>query len=418
MFSTKDLFAQALQIEKPWFIERMDFDLEKGKLDIWIDFARGSLFHFEDAGLGIRGQFKAYDTTDKEWRHLNFFQYECHLHARIPRLDLGEGRYRQATAPWEGLANGFTLLFEAFLIELVRVMPVNQVCKMFGVTNHKVWSLVKKYTNLGREAADYSAVNTIGLDETAARRGHDYVTLFVDLEERRTLYVTAGKNSETIADFCTDFQAHKGVPSQIEQVSCDMSPAFIKGVEENLPEAAIVFDRFHVTKVINKAIDDIRKEETKHNPLLKGSKYLFLSNQENLSEKQRRKFDDIKISGLNFKTMKAYHIREAYQQIYKAKTPKIFEQMLIKWYFWATHSRLSQMIKAARTIKKHWQGVLNWAYQQISNGLLEGFNSIFQAAKSKARGYRRLDTIRAIIYLLTGKIDFSKINRYCATHSN
>ena len=167
------------------------------------------------------------------------------------------------------------------------------------------------------------------------------------------------KNSETMVDFCTDFQAHKGVPSQIEQVSGDMSPALIKGVEENLPEAAIVFDRFHVTKVINKAIDDIRKEETKHNSLLKGSKYLFLSNQENLSEKQRRKFDDIKISGLNFKTMKAYHIRESYQQIYKAKTPKIFEQMLIKWYFWATHSRLSQMIKAARTIKNHWQGVLH-----------------------------------------------------------
>ena len=122
------------------------------------------------------------------------------------------------------------------------------------------------------------------------------MTFFVDLEERRTLYDTAGKNSETIADFCTDFQAHKGVPSQIEQVSCDMSPAFIKGVEENHPETAIVFDRFHVTKVINKAIDDIRKEETKHNPLLKGSKYLFLSNQENLSEKQRQKFDDIKIS--------------------------------------------------------------------------------------------------------------------------
>ncbi len=278
-------------------------------------------------------------------------------------LDLGGGRYRQATAPWEGLANWYTLLFEEFLIELVQVMPVHQVCKMFGVTNHKVWSLVKKYTNSGREAADYLAVNTLGLDETASRRDHDHVTLFVDLAARRILYDTAGKNSETIADFCTNFQAHKDVPSQIEQISGDMSPALIKGVEENLPEAAIVFDRFHVTKVINKAIDDIRKEETKHNPLLKGSKYLFLSNQENLSEKQRRKIDDIKISGLRFKTMKAYHIRKAYQQIYKAKSPKIFEQMLIKWYFWATHSRLSQMIKAARIIKNHWQGVLYQASQ-------------------------------------------------------
>jgi len=189
-------------------------------------------------------------------------------------LDLGEGRYRQATAPWEGLANGFTLLFEAFLMELVRVMPVHQVCKMFGVTDHKVWSLVKKYTNLGREASYHSAVNTIGLDETATRLGHDHVTLFVDLATRRILYDTACKNSERISDFCTDFQAHKGVPSQIEQVSGDMSSAFIKGVEENL------------------------------------------------SEKQRRNFDDIKFTGLHFKTMKAYHILEAYQQIYKARTPR------------------------------------------------------------------------------------------------
>ena len=161
--------------------------------------------------------------------------------------------------------------------------------------------MLKKYTNPGREAADHSAVNTIGLDETAARRGHDHVTLFVELAARRTIYVTAGKNSETIAYFCTDFQAHRGVLSQIEHVSGDMSPAFIKGEEEYLPEAAIVFDRFHMTKLINKAIDDIRKEETKHNPLLKGSKYLFLSHQENLSEKQRRKFDDIKLSGLHCK---------------------------------------------------------------------------------------------------------------------
>ena len=199
------LFAQALNIFTPSFIERMKFDKNKGKLDILIDFARGSLCYFEDATLGIRGQFKAYDTTEKEWRHLIFFNTFGHLHARIPRLDLGEGRYRQATAPWEGFVSGFTLLFKAFLIELVRIMPIHQVCKMFGITDHKVWSLVKKYTNLGREAADDSAVNTIGLDETAARPGHDHVTLFVDLEVRRTLYDTAGKNSETITDFCTNF---------------------------------------------------------------------------------------------------------------------------------------------------------------------------------------------------------------------
>lgn len=418
MFSAQDLFAKALMIELPWYIDRMEFDQGKGKLDIWIDFARGSLFKFEDAGLGIRGQFKAYDTTEKVWRHLNFFQYECHLHARIPRLDLGDGRHRLATAPWEGLANGFTLLFEAFILELVRLMPVHQVAKLFGLNDQKLWSMVKKYAAMAREKADYSDVTTIGMDETSARRGHDYVTLFVDLDQRRTIYVTEGKDSETIAAFCTDLQAHKGNPDQIEQVSCDMSPAFIKGVEQSLPQAAIIFDRFHVTKVINDAVDKIRKEETKNNPLLKGSKYLFLSNRENLNDRQMEQFEAIRLSGLNLKTLKALNIREAYQQIYQAKSPEVFEQLLKKWYYWATHCRLEQMVKAARTIKKHWQGVLNWAYQQISNGILEGFNSLFQAAKAKARGYKRFDTISAIIYLLTGKLDFSKINPYCNTHSN
>ena len=242
--------------------------------------------------------------------------------------------------------------------------------------------------------------------------------MFVDLDERRTLYVTEGEDCETIEAFCADLQEHKGSPAQTEQVSCDISPAFIKGVEAYLPQVVIVFDRFQITKVINKAIDDIRRLETKKNPLLKGSRYLFLSNQENLSQKQRVKFDDIKLSVLNTKTMRAYHIREAFQQIYSARSPKIFEKLLKKWYYWASHCRIEPMVKAAKTIKNHWDGILNWAYQKISNGILEGFNSLFQAAKSKARGYRRFDTIRTIIYLITGKIDFSKINRFCVTHTN
>jgi transposase len=145
-----------------------------------------------------------------------------------------------------------------------------------------------------------------------------------------------------------------------------MSHAFIKGVETHLPQAAIVFDRFHITKVINKAIDDIRRLETKDNPLMKGSRYLFLSNQENHSRKQRVKFDDIKISVLNTKTMRAYHIREAFQQIYIERSPKIFEKLLKKWYYWASHCRIDTMVKAAKSNKNHLDGILNWAYQKLA----------------------------------------------------
>ncbi len=417
MLTQKDLFAKALLVEKPWFVHDINFDQNAGKLEIWIDFERGSSFYYEDKELGIEGHFKAYDTTEKTWRHLNFFQYQCYLHAWIPRVDLGNGKIRQVQAPWEGHAPGFTLLFEALILELVKVMPVHNVCQVLDVYDNKLWKMIKAYTNKARAEEDYSEVTVVGIDETSVRKNHVYVSLFVDIEEKRTIFVTEGRDHTVIQAFVSDLVAHGGQPDNIEQVSCDMSPAFIKGVEANLPNASVVFDRFHVSKVINEAVDKVRKSEVEKNPILKGSKYIFLKNRENLTTYQKQQLEGIRLSGLNLKTMKALNIREAFQQIYQAPTAEMFDKLLRKWYFWATHSRIEPIKEAAYTIQRHWDGIVNWFDYKISNGILEGFNSIFQAAKAKARGYRRYDTIKAIIYLLTGKLDFSKINPHYATHS-
>jgi transposase len=417
MLTQKDLFAKALLVEKPWFVHDINFDQTAGRLEIWIDFERGSSFYYEDKESGFEGHFKAYDTTEKTWRHLNFFQYQCYLHAWIPRVDLGNGKIRQVQAPWEGHAPGFTLLFEALILELVKVMPVHNVCQLFNVYDNKLWKMIKAYTNKARAEEDYSEVTVVGIDETSVRKNHVYVSLFVDIEEKRTIFVTEGKDHTVIQAFVSDLVAHGGEPDNIEQVSCDMSPAFIKGVEANLPNASVVFDRFHVSKVINEAVDKVRKSEVEKNPILKGSKYIFLKNRENLTAYQKQRLEGIQLSGLNLKTMKALNIREAFQQIYQAPTAEMFDKLLRKWYFWATHSRIEPIKEAAYTIKRHWEGIVNWFDYKISNGILEGFNSIFQAAKAKARGYRRYDTIKAIIYLLTGKLDFSKINPHYVTHS-
>jgi|APCry1669188910_1035180.scaffolds.fasta_scaffold28044_2 transposase len=417
MLTQKDLFAKALLVEKPWFVHDINFDQTAGKLEIWIDFERGSSFYYEDKELGIEGHFKAYDTTEKTWRHLNFFQYQCYLHAWIPRVDLGNGKIRQVQAPWEGHAPGFTLLFEALILELVKVMPVHNVCQILDVYDNKLWKMIKAYTNKARAEEDYSEVTVVGIDETSVRKNHDYVSLFVDIEEKRTIFVTEGKDHTVIQAFVSDLVAHGGQPDNIDQVSCDMSPAFIKGVEANLPNASVVFDRFHVSKVINEAVDKVRKSEVEKNPILKGSKYIFLKNRENLTVYQKQRLEGIRLSGLNLKTMKALNIREAFQQIYQAPTAEMFDKLLRKWYFWATHSRIEPIKEAAYTMQRHWEGIVNWFDYKISNGILEGFNSIFQAAKAKARGYRRNDTIKAIIYLLTGKLDFSKINPHYVTHS-
>ena len=408
---TKELFQMALNVTEPWFVSDLKFDAGNKRLDIYIDFKKGSTFSYIDteskeefAGL------KVHDTKDKRWRHLNFFEHECYLHARVPRVKLPNGKIKLISTPWEGLSNGFTLLFEALLVQLCQAMPVNRVASITKTSDDKLWNMLGSYIDTTRQEENFENIDAIGLDETSRAKGHEYITLFVDLQKRRTIFITQGKDNLTVARFAYDFQNHNGSIKAIKDVSCDMSPAFIKGVKENLPNAQITFDKFHILKIINEAVDKVRKEEVGTNKLLKGTRYIWLKNYNNLTIKQKEKLDEFTMSSMNTKTLRAYNIRQSFQEIYQAKTEDEFITYLNKWYYWATHSRLEPIIKAAKTIKRHWDGVVHWYESKINNGILEGLNSVIQAAKSKARGYKTFKNYKIIVYLLTGKLDFALVN--------
>jgi transposase len=246
-------------------------------------------------------------------------------------------------------------------------------------------------------------VTAIAIDETAARRGHDYITLFVDIDQARVLFATAGRAADTVAAFAEDLTAHGGDAEAIEEVCIDMSPAFIKGVTANLPNAAITFDKFHAVKIVNDAVDQVRRAEQKRQSLLRGTRYIWLRNPANLSERQRATLDSLPTRHL--KTARAYQIRLAFQDLYDQPSAETAAGFLKNWYFWATHSRLEPVIDAAHTVKRHWDGILRWFDSKIANGLIEGINSLVQAAKSKARGYRSIRNLKAMVYLLAGKLD-------------
>ena len=405
-----DIFQIALGITEPWFIKSVDFDEKNKRLDIHVDFIRGATFIDNDED--IRKPHKAYDTVQKTWKHLNFFQHECYLHARTPRIKRDDGRVRLIPPPWSGVVSGFTLLFEALLIQLCKAMPIHNVSQLTGVSDHKIWRVLDVYINAAKFDEDWSHLDTIGMDETSVAKGHDYITLFVDLNKRKTLHISDGKDHKTVEEFVDILEDKKGHRKQIKNASCDMSPAFIKGVQKYCPDAEITFDKFHILKIINEAVDQVRREEAKNNPLLKGTRYIFLKNDTNLTVKQKLTKKKLSLSKLNLKSIRAMRIREAFQQIYLADDIGEFEKLLREWYYWATHCKLSPMIKAAKTIKSHWDGVVNWKNSQINNGLLEGLNSVLQAAKRKARGYKKAH-FKTIAYLLTGKLDFSTVNAHC-----
>ena len=404
------IFEKALGVENPWFIEKTAFDVNEKRLDIRINFKRSWRFSLEEGGP----VFPVHDTEEKTWRHLNFFQHECYLHVRVPRVRTDDGRTITVLPPWAGRMLGFTLLFEALLLELCRNMHVIQVALMTNVSSNKLWRMLDLYVEAARFDEDCSQLSTVGMDETSVAKGHDYITLFVDMDQRKTLHIAEGKDSETVKDFAGYLSDHKGKPEQITSVSCDMSPAFIKGVTDNLPKAEITFDKFHILKIINEAVDDVRRQEAKTNPLLKKTRYIFLKNESNLTDKQRAKKEELILADLNLQAMEALRMRETFQQIYHAETEESFIALVQKWLDWVLNCGLEPMQKAAQTVERHLSGIHNWMRSKINNGILEGLNSIIQAAKRKARGYGKKH-FATIAFLLTGKLNLQKVNPFLPT---
>jgi len=399
----ESLFSMALGITFPWEVEGIEFSKEAKRLDIKIGFQRGATFACPVCGAPA----PAYDTSEKTWRHLNFFQYEAYLTARVPRVKCpnSDCGVKQVQVPWARAGSGFTLLFEALVMALVREMPVKAAAALLGEHDTRIWRVLDHYVQAARANADHSGVCRVGIDETSARRGQDYITLFFDLDQRRLLFGTEGKDHETVKAFTEDLKAHNGTPESVTAACIDMSKAFIKGIREALPNAEITFDPFHLIQLMNDALGKVRAEEARLFPeLLHGSRYAFLKNPENLTGKQDETLT--KLSHYRLKTGKAYLIKLALQDVYFAPTRESAETQLKSWYNWAIRSQIEQVKKVARTVKGHWNGILAWFDSKLSNGYLEAVNGLIQAAKRRARGYRSTKNLINMAYLVAGKLDF------------
>ncbi len=398
---TEELFSRALGLEEPWQVIEIEFSEADQEINIYLDFPRGSRFRCPKCG---REDVPAYDTKEKRWRHLNFFQHRAYLHCPVPRVDCPDCGIKSVELPWARPGSGFTLLFEALIMALAREMPVKALSRLIDEHDTRIWRVIQHYVAEARRKEVYLDVDKVGIDETSRKRGHHYVTLFVDLDQSKVIFAAEGKDSGTIGRFSNDFHDHGGDLDTVREVCCDMSPAFIDGVEHCLPNARITFDRFHVMKIMGDAVDKVRREEQRECKELKRSRYIWLKNPENLTAGQRRQLEQL--SQRNLKTARAYQIRLNLRDFWDQPLPEA-EDYLKRWYFWATHSRLEPIKEAAYTIKRHWDGVVNFVKSKITNGILEGINSLVQAARNKARGYRSVEYFITMIYMIAGKLKFS-----------
>ena len=260
------------------------------------------------------------------------------------------------------------------------------------------------YVDQAVEAQDLAGVERVGIDETSSRRGHEYVSVFADLDQRRGVFCVEGRDHETVQAFSCFLETHGGDPARVSEVSQDMSEAFLKGTLTHLPNAEITFDRYHVRSHLSKAVDEVRREESKHHKeLLKNTRYMWLKRPANLTDRQRDLLDELLAQPLE--TVRAYTLAQQFDSFYEFDDPDTAEEYLRRWITEVDQSGLESLQKFARMLEDHWLGVIRWHHSRISNGLLEGLNSLIQAAKRRARGYRTNRNYIAMIYLVAGKLN-------------
>ena len=313
-------------------------------------------------------------------------------------------KVRLVAVPWVRERSGFTLLFEALIMAMVREMPVATLAALIGETDMRVWRVVHHYVDAAVEAQDLAGVERVGIDETSSRRGHEYVSVFADLDERRGVFVVEGRDHETVQAFSCFLETHGGDPGQVSEVCQDMSEAFLKGTLTHLPKAEITFDRYHVRQHLSKAVDEVRREEAKHHKnLLANTRYMWLKRPANLTERQRDLLDELLAQPLD--TVRAYTLAQQFDSFYEIEDPDTAQEYLRRWITEAKQSGLESVIKFTEMLEDHWLGVVRWHHSRVSNGLLEGLNSLIQAAKRRARGYRTNRNFITMIYLIVAKLN-------------
>lgn len=390
------IFSLMAGIEEPWVLEKVEVD-ENKDLHMYVKYKRGEKFKCNQC----QELCQVHDTIDKTWRHLNCFEHKTYIHCKVPRIKCEKHGVHLVEVPWAKANTGFTLLFEEFVMQLAKKMSILSISKLLNESNGRLWRIVHRYANEYVENLEFSKVTKIGLDETS-RKGHEYITVFIDLDTSRVLYIADGKKASTIEEFKQFFIQHNGNPEKVTDITCDMSMGFTTGIKKAFKNSKIIYDKFHVMKVINEALDKVRKSEVSEQPILKRTRYLWLKNQNNLKEEQQENIE--RMSKMNLKTGKAYRLKLAFQDIYNMNySIQIAEGEFKEWIQWAIRSKLPEFKSAAKTIGSKLSGILNYFENKLTNAVLEGTNSMIQSIKSRARGYKKIENFKAMIYLMNSE---------------
>lgn len=395
-------YSDLLGLPLPWRVSRVELDLEGARVDIWVEYPKGE--HPFCPECGQEGDL--YDhAAERTWRHLDTMQFETRIHCRVPRCRCREHGVKTMATPWAGRHGRFTLMFESFAIRVMQACSsLKRACELLRIDWHTAMTIQERAVQRGLERRESGDLPHIGLDEKSFGK-REMATVLTDIEGRRIWEVTRGRNAEAAKEAIASIP-----PSRrplVLAAAMDMSGPYQKAVREELPDADICFDRFHVSALLNKAVDLVRRREHKElseqgDDTLKNSRYLWLKSPSKHTPAQKKTFRQLK--EIELKVARAWALKEAFNRFWAHECPTRAARFFKDWLDWVWLEGLPPMEHVAKTLLRHFEGLENQIHHKISNGMAEGFNSAIQAIKAAARGFRNFDHYRAAILFRHGKL--------------
>ena len=399
-----ELFERLLGLEKPWMVTNIDLEDDSRKVKLKIEYPK----KIKASCPQCKKECTVYDrNSERSWRHLDTMQFETIITCAVPRVNCEEHGISTIQVPWAEAKNRFTLLFERFSIDVLLNSSTQDSAKnILRLSWDEVHGIQERAVERGLKKREQEKLKYIGIDEKSFLTGHKYISVLHNNETGKVIDVVEDRNEEAATKLLNKIPEEQR--ASIEAVTMDMWPAYMNAVSVVIPNADIVHDKFHIKGYLNKAVDIVRKKE--HAELLKEkdstltkTKYIWLKNTENLTKEQEKLFNDL--MEMNLSVGKAWSIKESFGHFWDYHSETWASKFFKKWFFWATHSKLEPIIKAAYTLKNHFKGIITYIKHRITNSVAEGINSKIQAIKTSARGFRNFKNFRYAILFHCGGLE-------------
>jgi len=330
---------------------------------------------------------------------------------RMRRIKCSEHGVKVERVPWADGKSHLTKPFKLFLAKWAKKLSWKEVAESFNTTWDNVFRSVKSVVEYGLQHRNLDNVTAIGVDEIQYGKGHQYLTLVYQINAgvRRLLFVGRERKAKTLLRFFRDFGKERC--AQLQFVCSDMWKPYVKVIAKKASNALHILDRFHIVQHLGKSIDKIRAEEVRNMAssgydieVLKNTKYCFLKNEKNLTEKQKMKLDDV--LQYDLKSVRAYLLKESFQLFWAYKSPYWADWYLHRWCTRAMRSRLEPIKKFVGMIRRHQPLIMNWfkAKKAYSSGVVEGLNRKINLVTRKAFGFRSYEVLKIALFHTMGDL--------------